>query len=76
MVFECRHSYKTKPTGCVECGSLKFEKHLGKPINTLKKREDKGFSDGQIVDQTIKETFNEIKKEKNRLSKRTYKVKK
>ncbi len=40
------------------------------------KIQKKGSVSGQVVNETIKETFIEIKKDKTRLSKRTYKVKK
>ena len=75
-VFDVRHSYKESPKECPLCQATKFEKHLGTPLNTIKKKENKRLSKGEIVNDTIKETFNEIKKEKSRLSKRTYKTKK
>mgnify|MGYP003111313144 FL=1 len=64
-IFESRHSHKIRPDGCPLCQSLNFQKYLGKPINTLKAKTKTGSSKGQIVNQTIKETFNEIKKGQN-----------
>lgn len=76
ILFEIRHSHKDNPGGCVECKSSNIEKHLGQPLNRIAKIQKKGSTNGQVVKETIEETFNEIKKDKTRLSKRTYKVKK
>ena len=76
ILFEIRHSYKDIPSGCIECKSTNIDKHLGQPLNKIMKIQKKGSVSGQVVNETIKETFNEIKKDKTRLSKRTYKVKK
>ena len=66
ILFEIRHSHKDIPGGCIKCKSANIDKHLGQPLNKITKRQKKGSVSGQIVNETIKETFNEIKKDKTR----------
>ena len=76
LIFDTRHSYKDILENCLQCKSTNIEKHLGHPINKKEKSIKKYPRKGEIVNETITDTFYEIKKEKTRLSKRVYKTKK
>lgn len=69
-VFEYFHSHKVKMTTCEACGSEALTKLLNTPINIAKHMSDKKASPGKIVKETIKETKEEVEREKKRLRSR------
>ena len=69
-VLEFRHSYKEVRTVCTECNSPALIKILNTPIKILSNKANNQAKTGSVVNSTIKEIKNEIKKERENLKKR------
>tara|TARA_R100000008_G_scaffold69344_1_gene46693 strand:- start:96 stop:362 length:267 start_codon:yes stop_codon:yes gene_type:complete len=73
--FEIIHSIKEKKSDCKECGHAdSLERIPFIPLTVNKKSSnDKGEKPGKLTKQFIKEAAEELKEEKEKLKKETYK---
>tara|TARA_A100001391_G_C4926396_1_gene240555 strand:- start:110 stop:370 length:261 start_codon:yes stop_codon:yes gene_type:complete len=72
--FDARHSYKDKLKECILCKAKNPSRTYNNPIKIVtKKKTDSKQKTGKVVNDSIKEAKEEIKKEKNKYKKRTKK---
>ena len=72
FTIEYFHSYKVIKTTCEKCGEESLKKMLNNPINIRKTINTKGPQTGKVVKDTIEQTKEEIKKDKEKLKDRKH----
>jgi putative FmdB family regulatory protein len=70
-VFEYFHSFRVKRTTCESCGQESLQKMLNTPINITKTLKKKTTTPGEVIKDTIEQTKEEIKKDKEKLRSRS-----